>query len=194
MPTEIPHDLTSAAQAGAALEAFLGQLPAEPDWMTWPWPERAAVMAPMFRHQQLLTRLDHDPGPGPAVEVAGRRLGNPPTDRPVLVIQEPAHNDYGVIISDPVAELAGLVSDVATLRALAARAARCAEAERDRGGRHREAQRLDREAGELVACAAELEAYVNPLGAHFLGVWRSRAASQAPAEPTHPITKAVRLR
>lgn len=198
MPALIPAQLSSAAQAEAAISAYLASSrpalgsPFDPVGPT----TRRRLLTAQYRRDGLLNRLDRDPGPGPILLAGGSPIGRPvlaESRQPAERIELPRQGDYGLYSEDPLGELGELLASIEISRALAARAARIADVELERG-RSRQAERFDAEAGALIALGSHLEGVIPALGGLFLQLWRGQAARSAPPEPARPPLRPVTLR
>lgn len=195
LPVNIPDTpITTAAEASALLNDWLdAQHQRAADDYALQFILMSPVQSQLQRAQLVLTNLDHDPGPGPAVSSTLRGpIGEPQARRSgSYVVDEPEVTPYGVAShGEPLRQLAGVVADVVAVSALAKRAAHCAQ--RDRANdRPRWAERWQQEADALTAYAADLEQrLIEPLSTPVIDELRAHEAKQSP----RPVVRPVRLR
>lgn len=196
LPTmKLPDSVTTVDEAGQLINDWLdAQHERARDDYAMQFILMAPVQSQLQRAHTALGKLDLDPGPGPSVRSSLRGLiGEPqPRSSGSYVVDEPEVSQFGIALhGEPLKQLASIVADLMVVRSCAARAARCADVEREQG-RHRQAERWSQEAAELITYANDLESQlIEPTAAHVLDELRAHEAKHTPAQPA---IRPVRLR
>lgn len=193
---ELPDTITRADDAAQLLNEWLdAQHERAGDDYAMQFILMSPVQSQYRRSAAVQEQLANSPGPGPAVSSSLRGLiGDPqPRSSGSYVVNEPQRTAYGVDgRGEPLQQLASIVADVFTIRALADRAAACADSDRA-ADRPRAAGRWQLEADALRTYAAELDQLVEPIAAPVLDDLRAQHERQAAKHPS-PLVRSVRLR